>query len=104
MWYSVSLLFRSSGNPAGAGAPLWEESIRLISADSEAQAMEKAKRLGESERVSYGVSGGTRTWVFSRVERVYAIETDRLDDGVELFSRFLRDSEVVSLLTPFDDE
>jgi hypothetical protein len=40
--------------------------------------------------------------VFDRVERIYAIEPESLADGTELFSRFLRDSEVASLLTPFE--
>lgn len=45
----------------------------------------------------------TFRWVFVRYERVYQIEDESLKTGTELFSRFLRDSEVKSLLTPFED-
>jgi len=54
--------------------------------------------------VSYRTSSGAVTWVFERVDRVYGIDRELLADGTEWFSRFLRDSEVTSLLTPFDDE
>jgi hypothetical protein len=103
MWYAASLLFKGSHEFATDRAPLWEDSIRLIRADSEAEALEKAERLGYSKQASYPIPGGALTWVFHRVERVYPIETDALVEGTEVFSRFLRDSEVASLLTPFED-
>lgn len=102
MWYAASLLFKSSRSPAGA-EPLWEESIRLIGADSESEARSKAERLGRSERTSYAASGGAVTWMFDRVARVCLIDADSLAEGTELFSRFLRNSEVESLLAPFND-
>lgn len=104
MWYAASLLFKGSRSPASDAAPLWQESVRLISADSEDEARAKAQRLGQAERLSYEVSGGTLTWVFERIERIYAIEEAALADGAEVFSRFLRDAEVASLLTPFEDD
>jgi len=45
----------------------------------------------------------TVLWRFVKVERVVEICTDELINGTELFSRFLREKEVESLLTPFDD-
>jgi hypothetical protein len=104
MWYAASLLFKGSRVPAGADAPLWQESIRLIGANTDDEARAKAEKIGQAERVSYQVSGGTLTWVFDRIERVYTIEVDVLADGTEVFSRFLRDTEVASLLTPFEDD
>ena len=101
MWYAACLLIESSRSPPGA-EPIWEQSIRLIAADSEDEARAKAERLGQSEGTSYLTTAGMLTWTFNRVERVYAIDTDTLTDGTELFSRFLRASEVASLLTPFD--
>lgn len=102
MWYAACLLIESSRSPAGA-EPIWEESIRLIEAATEQEARAKAERLGHSEGQSYLTTEGTLTWTFNRVERIYAINADTLIDGTELFSRFLRASEVASLLTPFDD-
>lgn len=75
----------------------------MIKADSEDDARTKANELGLSEEHSYGVEGGVLTWRFDRVERVYAIDDAELGSGTELFSRFLRESEVLSILTPFDD-
>jgi hypothetical protein len=49
------------------------------------------------------VEGDVATWVFDSVSSTYRIEDAELSDGTELFSRFLRDSEVSSLKTPFDD-
>jgi hypothetical protein len=54
--------------------------------------------------VSYQAQNDLIIWTFEGVERVYAIEKDHLSSGVELFSRFLRDSEVTSMRTPFEDE
>jgi len=103
MWYSASLLFKGVHSPLRA-EPLWEESVRLIKADTEDDAREKARRLGVAEKTSYRTSDGKVTWIFDRIERVYAIDAESIVDGTELFSRFLRNSEVESLLTPMDDE
>lgn len=102
MWYSASLLFKSIQVPP-TDEPLWEESIRLIQADTEDDARHMAQLLGERERCGYQTNNGTVTWIFDRVERIYAIESESIDSGIELFSRFLRNSEVESLLTPFED-
>lgn len=103
MWYAASLLFKGVHTPA-RDEPLWEESIRLIKADTEGVARDKAQRLGEAQKISYRTSEGNVAWTFERVERICLIETASIDDGTELFSRFLRDSEVKSMLIPFDDE
>ncbi|MCP4553581.1 MAG: DUF4288 domain-containing protein [Bacteroidetes bacterium] len=100
MYFSVSLLFKQiSSNP------LWEERIILIDADSEEDAHRKGELIGNQEAVSYKAKGTIVEWRFECIERVYVIEVDNeVKNGTELFSRFLRDSEVKSLLTPFDDE
>jgi hypothetical protein len=104
MWYAANLLFKRTRASSPGGELLWEESIRLVKAESEEEAQMLAQQLGQSERVSYETSDGVVVWTFDRVERIYAIESESLVSGTELFSRFLRDSEVASLLTPFDDE
>jgi hypothetical protein len=101
-WYAASLLFKGVHECASDRGPIWEESVRLIRAGSESQALQKAELLGRSKQVSYPIPGGALTWSFQRVERVYPIEA-QLVEGTEVFSRFLRDSEVDSLLTPFED-
>ena len=63
-----------------------------------------AERIGTSEVQTYEVEGGLVIWKFHSIERVYPVLDDELRNGTEVFSRFLRDSEVRSLLTPFDEQ
>lgn len=103
MWFSASLLFQSVHRIPSDGS-LWEESIRLIKATSLTEAKSIADLLRRSSETEYSVSDiDSVRWTFVRVESVFSIEDDLLKSGIELFSRFLRESEVNSLLTPFDD-
>lgn len=104
MWYAASLLFKARRSNAAGQPGLWEESIRLVNASSADEARAKAEQLGRIQRISYKTQEGELTWAFDRVERVHEIDARKLADGTEVFSRFLRDSEVASLLTPFEDE
>jgi hypothetical protein len=104
MWFAVNLLYRSSHIPTETKPTIWEESIRIIEAPTESEALKEAERIGSSKAHTYEVEGGLIIWTFERVERVYAIEDEELRSGSEVFSRFLRDSEVQSLLKPFEDE
>lgn len=103
MWYTASLLFKSTRSKPENGEPIWEESIRLIEADSGGDARRKATELGRRSEVSYPVEGSDSTkWTFVQVERICEIDAEILADGVEVFSRFLRSSEVESILKPID--
>jgi hypothetical protein len=104
MWFAANLLFRSTHIPTEAKPTIWEESVRLIQALTEAEALKEAERIGRSGSHTYEVEHGLVIWTFEKVERVYAIEDEELRSGSEVFSRFLRDSEVQSLLQPFDDQ
>jgi hypothetical protein len=104
MWFAANLLFKSVHVPNRGSPPIWEQSIRLIEAETEADARNKAEPIGGSEIVSYQARSDLVIWTFEGVERIFAIEKTHLSNGVELFSRFLRDSEVTSMRTPFDDE
>lgn len=85
-------------------SPLWEERIVLVSAIDEKEAKEKATALATEYESEFTVSGGAKVkWNFHQIERVFSID-DNLQDGAELFSRFLRNDEAESILTPFDDE
>jgi hypothetical protein len=104
MWYSANLFFKGTRDESDSVEPLWEERIILVGANNETEAEEKARQLGTQELTRYETSSGTRiTWAFDRVDRCCLIEAETLGEGTELFWRFLRDSEVASLLTPFDD-
>jgi hypothetical protein len=104
MWYAVSLLYKSTHIPTERKPTIWEESIVLVQAGSETEARDRAERIGKSGTRTYEVEGGLVIWNLEQIERVYAINDDEIHSGSEVFSRFLRDSEVASLLTPFDDE
>jgi len=97
MWYSASLLSKGTHREQKTGAddPLWEESIVLLQAESEADARQKAERAGMEEQMSFkAISGEVVDWDFVGVTKVHEILDQSLKEGTELFSRFLRDSEV----------
>jgi len=101
-FYTASLLFRSL-HDGGTTPGLWEESLILIQAISPEEALKKAREVGHARELTYtAIDGSKVAWKFFKVERVFEI-MDELIDGAEIFSRYLRNSEVESLLTPFDD-
>jgi len=103
MWYTVNLLYKSVHTPIESKPTVWEESVRLIQARNETEARQEAEAIGHAEAHGYEVEGGTVVWVFERVERLFAITDEQLRSGSEVFSRYLRDSEVKSLLIPFGE-
>jgi Domain of unknown function (DUF4288) len=103
MWYTANLLYRSIHTPTDSKPTVWEESVRLIQARNETEARQEAEVIGRAEAHGYEVEGGTVVWVFERVERLFAITDEQLRSGSEVFSRYLRDSEVKSLLIPFEE-
>lgn len=101
MNYAVSILFSSTRDDNSE--PLWEERIILVKAIDEGDAKSKAEAIGREENHRYKASSGANVkWRFAQVERVCSIDED-IGNGTELFSRFLRESEAKSILTPFDD-
>ena len=101
MYYSVSLMYKSERSDSEP--PLWEERIILVSAMGEAEAEEKAKKGAWEYEREYIVSDSVKVaWKFHQVDSVCFIE-DKIEDGVELFSRFLGQREAESILTPFED-
>jgi hypothetical protein len=81
---------------------LWEERIILVEAGSEDEAKEIASTRAKSEEHSYSAEGKRIDVKLYQVDRACPIEGP-LESGTELFSRFLRQSEVESLQTAFDD-
>jgi hypothetical protein len=104
MWYSASLLFSSEHVNQPEANPLWEEQVVIFQADDEDAARHKAEVHGKAEEHEYrNAENHLVRWRFERVERIFQVESETLSDGTEVFSRFLRDAEVKSLLTPFDN-
>lgn len=110
-WYTASLLFKSTHIDRSQIEPLWEERIILIQAANESEARQKASTIGNEDQHEYtvldgapGEPAGRLKWTFEQIDTVCELECETLADGKQLFWRFLRDSEVKSMLTPFDDE
>lgn len=105
-WYAVSLLFESvHSNATPDNGSLWEESVVVVEADSDTAAKEKAEAKARRNVSSYKTAAGDLiTWEYRQVERVFEIESDSISSGTEVFSRFLRRSEVMSILQPFEDD
>jgi hypothetical protein len=104
MWFTASLLFSAERSATPDREPLWEEQIVLFQAPDESSAEAKASEHGKAQGHEYtNDAGEVVRWVFKKVERVHPIDSPTLEEGTELFCRFLRDSEVKSLLIPFSD-
>jgi hypothetical protein len=105
MWYGVNLLFENCHVGEPADRNLWEERIILVDASSDMVAAQEGRRLGKAEEHEYTSATGDRIQCrFRRVDCVHAIDADTLETGTEVFSRFLRASEVASLRTPFKEK
>jgi hypothetical protein len=102
MWYAVSLLYKSAHVPAELKETLWEERILLMQTGDESEARDQAEKMARLREHAYDVEDGFVTWTFERIESVFSIRDEELRSGSEVFSRFLRESEVKSMLTPFD--
>lgn len=105
MWYSASLLLFSEHVDHPSVEPLWEDKIVLVEAEGVEFAKVKAEAIGRAEEHEYRAENDHLVrWRFDRVERVCQIDSESLRDGIELFSRFLKDSEVRSMLQAFGDQ
>ncbi len=105
MWFAANLQFESVHDGQPSDHDLWEERLILVQADSESQARTKAELFGKQEEHEYVSATGDRVhWVFRRIEKVAPIDAPTLEDGTELFSRFLKGAEVQSILSLIRDE
>ncbi len=107
-WYVASLLFKSTHSEDQSESPpyddLWEDSLILLRADTADAARQMAVDEGKLREVAYrGQGDDVVAWSFERVERVFEVQAQTLESGTELFSRFLKASEVESLLTKLKD-
>ncbi len=104
MLFGASLFFKSEHKDSSNSEPLWEESIILIEAEDDQAAQVHAENFGKQRQIGYeSANGDFVSWTFMMVERIVPIEDQTVRSGSELFSRYLRDAEVKSILTPFED-
>ena len=104
MWFTANLFFKSRHPDCSENEFLWESRIVWIEASSKNEALTIAQDIGKNGECEYiAANSDLVKWTFERVERIFQVEVDQLRSGVELFSWFLRESEVKSLLTPFED-
>ena len=84
-WYIAKLIFRIiSGD--GNHCPQFDEQLRLIAADNEGQAIEKAKHMGTSGQDSFlNAKKETVKWQFIGVTEMNSVAT--LADGAEIYYR-----------------
>lgn len=102
-WFAASMFYRGIRSD-NQDESLWEERVVLLKAETMSEALENARKIGPASDVAYETSdGSTLAWKFQCVERIVEIEEESLVSGTEIFSRFLREAEARSLLTPFDD-
>ncbi|WP_339793331.1 DUF4288 domain-containing protein [uncultured Imperialibacter sp.] len=81
-WYLSKIVFEI----CAGDRPQFDETLRLIQADSDEEAFMKARTLGMSEEDTFvNVHQQTVKWKFIDVCDV--IPVDELKDGVELFSQ-----------------
>ena len=86
MWYAAKLLYESTGGGQD-GRVLQEESIRLIQATDEAEALTKANRIGSLDEHEYpNEEGETVVWRFVSVIENQDLCEESLFDGMEVFS------------------
>jgi hypothetical protein len=102
-WYSASLLFEGVTPGRPEAEYLWEESIVLFQAKDEKEAEEKARLSGlNSEHEYESASKDMVKWKFRHIISIQEVLSNNITDGVEVFSRYSRASEVSSLRTPFE--
>jgi hypothetical protein len=107
MWYSAGLLFEGIHEIQPALPSLWEESVVLINAETPDIAKTAAEEIGRQREHEYYVTDPKRhllRWRFAQLEDVYEIPAQSFEHGTELFSRFLTQQDVDTLLTPFDEK
>ncbi|MBA3649090.1 MAG: DUF4288 domain-containing protein [Chitinophagales bacterium] len=84
-WYLAKIIFQIICGE-GKHRPQFDEQLRLIKADSQQQAYEKAKALGEQEQeIFYNKQKKPVQWKFIDAPEIYLM--DQLVDGAEMYSR-----------------
>jgi hypothetical protein len=84
-WYLAKIIFRIICGE-GQHTPQFDEQLRLVAAENEAQAFSKAQAMGKEEGQSFlNQHGKTVEWRFIDIAELYRIT--EMIDGAELYSR-----------------
>jgi len=101
MKFAAGILIKADGS--NRGDPLWEYQAVLVKADDAAEAERKAYDFGRRHDHAYVAADGNEVrWRFNAVHKVQLIIPAEEQDVAEVFSLFLRDDEVRSILEPID--
>ena len=83
-WYMAKIVFRIICGE-GQHTPQFDEQLRLIGAQNEAEAFEKAKAIGENDQETFlNQKNQVVHWKFINVPELYKLS---LTDGAEMYSR-----------------
>ncbi|WP_153796063.1 DUF4288 domain-containing protein [Foetidibacter luteolus] len=89
-WYLAKLVYRIVCGD-GSHTPQFDEQLRLVKADDELHAFQKARSLGEREQDNFlNAYHKPVHWKFIDVPEIYKL--DELIDGAEMYSR-IREEE-----------
>lgn len=101
-WYVAVLVVESRVDDGIAEKPLVDLQHRLIRAASPEAAYARALEVGRREEHSYRNSEGAMvTWVFSGLHDLDEVVAHELSDGVEVYSRLVRD-DAGGLVVPME--
>jgi len=90
MWYVANLFFQAVRDDGTED--LCEERFVLFDAVDETEASFAVEIYGKENEHSYrAADGGNLSWLFKGMGKLYQIEADYLENGTELYSRFLED-------------
>jgi hypothetical protein len=103
-WFAASLLFERTFDSGPEAPPLYEESVVLVRAreDDEADARKKATMLGKAASHAYrNVEGESVAWTFKEILRVVQLIDADIEEGSEVYSRFLTAQDLEGLRSSF---
>ena len=96
-WFVAKIVYQIiCGN--GTHTPQFDEQLRLVSANSQQEAWERACRIGRQEQYSFKNQRQELVeWRFINVPEVNSL--DSLDDGMELYSRIEEPGDPVAYIS-----
>lgn len=90
-WYLAKLVYRIICG-SGSHTAQFDEQLRLVNAEDELHAFNKAQRIGEKEQESfYNQNKQLVNWKFINVTELHKLE--ELSDGAEVYSRIYEEGD-----------
>ena len=101
MWFCVCALSIAEHDQKRPVDALWEEQFFLVDAESTEDALVKGEQFARAGGARYRNAAGEMVhWKFEKIESAHELLDQELKSGTEVFSRFLREGQVQSLLRP----